>query len=120
MRHIAERLQALGEPTRAMIIRLLMERELCVCEIVRALDEPQYKISRHLSVLKKTGLVRDWREGTWMHYEISPALEAEWLEALRGLRGVLDNNKDVQAALWRLQNKSTRAAGDPAVACCET
>jgi len=67
-KQMAERMQALGEPTRIMIMRLLLERELCVCEMVCALEEPQYKISRHLSVLKKAGFLRDWREGTWMHY----------------------------------------------------
>ena len=110
--------QALSDPTRIRIMRLLIERELCVCEIVMALEEPQYKISRHLAVLKSAGLVRDWREGSWMHYEISPTLAPEWRQALQGLRAVWDQITEVQAALWRLQQRATRAPGT-AASCAE-
>lgn len=103
--------QALADPLRILILRLLLERELCVCELVRALEEPQYKISRHLGILKKAGLVRDWREGTWMHYEISSALAPEWRAALRGLAAAWDLHTEVQAALWRLQQRATRRPG---------
>ncbi len=48
--------QALADPLRILLIRLLLERELCVCELVDALEEPQYKISRHLGILKRAGL----------------------------------------------------------------
>jgi len=103
--------QALGDPTRIRIMRLLLERELCVCEIVAALEEPQYKISRHLAVLKNAGLVRDWREGLWMHYEIAPTLSPEWHAALQALRAVWDQITEVQASLWRLQQRTTRPQG---------
>ena len=79
--------QALADPLRIRIMRLLLERELCVCEIMRALEEPQYKISRHLAVLKNAGLVCDRREGLWMHYEIAPAQRVEGGTPLRRQRG---------------------------------
>jgi ArsR family transcriptional regulator, arsenate/arsenite/antimonite-responsive transcriptional repressor len=115
---IAEVQRALSDPMRILIMRLLFERELCVCEIMHSLEEPQYKVSRHLAVLKKAGLVRGWREGTWMHYEIAPGLAPEWREALEGLRRVWDTNREVQSALWRLQQRATRPAGAAATACC--
>jgi ArsR family transcriptional regulator len=59
---------ALADPLRIRILRLLLERELCVCEIIPVVKEPQYKVSRHLAVMKKAGLVRDWKDGTWVHY----------------------------------------------------
>lgn len=108
--------QALAEPTRIRIMRLLLERELCVCEITAALEEPQYKVSRHLAVLKSAGLVRDWREGQWMHYEVAPALDPAWRLALVALRAVWEASPDVQAALDRLRLRATRPAGAPA--CC--
>lgn len=110
--------QALADPTRIRIMRLLLERELCVCEIEDALQEPQYKISRHLAVLKNAGLVRDWREGQWMHYEIAPALPPVWRDALLALRAVWDAHAEVQAALQRLRQRATRPPGASA-ACCE-
>lgn len=109
--------QALSDATRIRIVRLLLERELCVCEIEDALEEPQYKISRHLAVLKNAGLVRDWREGQWMHYDIAPALSPEWRSALHALRAVWDAHPAVQRALGRLRQRATRPPGG-AVACC--
>jgi ArsR family transcriptional regulator len=111
--------QALSDPLRVLILRLLMERELCVCELVSALEEPQYKVSRHLGILKNAGLVRDWREGTWMHYEIAPTLPESWLQALRALAQAWDAHTEVQAALWRLQQRADRKPG-AAVTCCKS
>ncbi len=69
--------KALADPTRLRICRLLRGREeLCVCEIVDALDLPQYRVSRHLGVLKAAGVVSDWRQGKWMHYMLASSLSA--------------------------------------------
>lgn len=65
----------LSDPTRLRALMLIhAEGELCVCEIIFALDEPQPKISRHLALMRKAGIVEARREGTWMHYQISPDL----------------------------------------------
>ncbi len=106
---------ALTDPLRVRIVRLLLERELCVCELERILEEPQYKVSRHLGVLKRAGLLNDWREGTWMHYEIAPALADEWLPVLHALRQVWDCSAEIQADIERLRQHATRAPGAPAV-----
>jgi len=82
---IVERHRALADPMRIAILRVLLERELCVCELVAILDEPQYKVSRHLAVLKNAGLVAEWREGTWIHHAIASTLSPEWQRALQGL-----------------------------------
>ena len=116
-RKIADMHKALADPMRIMIMRLLLERELCVCELVRALEEPQYKVSKHISVLKQAGLVRDWREGTWMHYEISPELGREWRGALNAMKKVWDGCHDVQAALWRLKQCVPREPGGAVTSC---
>ncbi|MEQ8201106.1 MAG: metalloregulator ArsR/SmtB family transcription factor [Syntrophomonadaceae bacterium] len=54
-------LKALGEPTRLKIIRFLAERELCICELVAVLDMSQPRVSQHVKVLKKAGLVTERR-----------------------------------------------------------
>ena len=78
MAELARMLKALSDPTRIRIVHLLNGREeLCVCEIVDALEIPQYSVSRHLGVLKAAGVVTDWRQGKWMHYAIAPALSQE-------------------------------------------
>jgi ArsR family transcriptional regulator len=105
----------LTEPMRVRIVRLLLERELCVCEIERVLNEPQYKVSRHLGVLKRAGIVHDWREGTWMHYEMSPALDPSWREALNCLCAVWDQSPEIRADVKRLKRLAMREPGMPAV-----
>jgi len=75
MSDLVRLLKSLADLTRLRIAYLLRARdELCVCEIVDALGIPQYRVSRHLGVLKAAGVVADWRQGKWMHYALSPAL----------------------------------------------
>jgi len=96
--------QAMADQTRIGILRLLLDRALYVCEIVDILEEPQYKVSRHLAVLRNAGLICDQREGTWTRYTVNPALPVEWHGALQALRQVWDQVPEIQAALWRLQH----------------
>jgi ArsR family transcriptional regulator len=60
--------KALSDETRLRILKLLEKGELCVCDIVAALDLIQPKVSFHLSALKEAGLVKDRKEGKWIHY----------------------------------------------------
>jgi ArsR family transcriptional regulator, arsenate/arsenite/antimonite-responsive transcriptional repressor len=62
--------KALSDETRLRILKLLEQGELCVCDIVAAFDTIQPKISFHLASLKAAGLVKDRKEGKWMHYRI--------------------------------------------------
>lgn len=62
--------KALSEETRLRVLKLLQRGELCVCDIVAALETSQPKISFHLNVLKDAGLIKDRRQGRWIHYRI--------------------------------------------------
>lgn len=62
--------KALTDETRLKIIKLLEQGELCVCDIVAALDMQQSKVSFHLGVLKEAGLIQDRKQGRWTHYRI--------------------------------------------------
>ncbi len=64
--------KALSDETRLRILIILSRRELCVCEIERALSLSQAKVSRHLTVLRNAGLLLDRREGTWIYYRLAP------------------------------------------------
>ncbi len=99
---------ALNDPLRLRLVRLLMERELCVCELVQALKIPQYKVSRHLGPLKKAGLVRGWREGTWIHYELAPSLPKPYKVTMRSLRALWDLNPQIQKDLKALRGATKR------------
>ncbi len=111
LRGITARHLALADPLRLRILRLVMERELCVCEIVMALREPQYKISRHLNVLKKAGLVKDRREATWRHYEIDPATGKALGTLLDDIKRALDKDAIVKRDLRHLAACAVRPEG---------
>lgn len=63
--------KALADETRLRILALLLEGELCVCEIMAALELPQSTASRHLAYLRNSGWVQDRRQGVWMYYRLS-------------------------------------------------
>ncbi|PLR29213.1 metalloregulator ArsR/SmtB family transcription factor [Chimaeribacter arupi] len=72
----------LSDDTRLSLVLLLREKgELCVCELSSILNEPQPKISRHLALLRESGLLIDRREGKWIHYRLSPHMPA-WAAAV--------------------------------------
>lgn len=65
----------LSDETRRRLLALLTgQGELCVCELMAALDTPQPKISRHLAVMREAGLLAVRREGTWVFYRLHPGL----------------------------------------------
>ena len=63
--------KSLSDETRLRILKLLERGELCVCDIVAALDMIQPKVSFHLGVLKEVSLIKDRKQGKWVHYSIN-------------------------------------------------
>lgn len=60
-----------ADETRLRLLSLLSRGELCVCDLVSVLGEPQSKVSQHLSCLRFAGLVVFRREGKWRHYALA-------------------------------------------------
>lgn len=63
--------KALADETRLRMLRLLEVREMCVCEVMVALDLTQPTASHHLGLLENAGLVKDKKEGKWVFYSIA-------------------------------------------------
>lgn len=70
MQELLNIFKALSDETRLRILKLFEHGELCVCDIVAALDMIQPKVSFHLGVLKDAGLIKDRKQGKWIHYRI--------------------------------------------------
>lgn len=88
--------KALADATRARIALLLASQgELCVCDLTQALAESQPKISRHLALLRESGLVQDERRGQWIYYQLHPELP-DW--AFTAVHTLADGNSDWLAA----------------------
>jgi ArsR family transcriptional regulator len=71
MNELATIFKALSDETRLRIIKLLEQGELCVCDITAALDMVQPKVSFHLGTLKDAGLIKDRKQGKWIHYSLN-------------------------------------------------
>ena len=71
MNELATIFKALSDETRLRVIKLLERGELCVCDITAALDMVQPKVSFHLGTLKEAGLIKDRKQGKWIHYSLN-------------------------------------------------
>jgi ArsR family transcriptional regulator len=86
MKTTARMFKALSDETRLRILCLLLDGELCVCDLMAVLQLPQSTVSRHLAYLKNSGWVDDRRAGVWMYYSIvdnGNNLQKSLLESLR-------------------------------------
>ncbi len=63
--------KALGDSTRLRIIKILAIKEMCVCEVMVALDLTQPNASHHLNILEREGIAKKRREGKWILYRLS-------------------------------------------------
>jgi ArsR family transcriptional regulator len=89
----------LGDPTRLRLLRILGQDRFNVTELTGILGAAQSNVSRHLSLLKDAGLVREEREGGFVYYLLAD--------------GARSNG---QAALWTLLDGHFSAAiDDPAM-----
>ncbi len=63
--------KALADDTRQRILQMLLEKEMCVSDIVDAFEMSQPTISHHLNVLKQFDLVTSRKEGKQVFYAIN-------------------------------------------------
>jgi DNA-binding transcriptional ArsR family regulator len=80
-------LKALSDPIRREILNLLKAGRLSAGEICDHFDVTGASISRHLSVLKEAGLIRDTREGKFIYYDLNASVLEEILLWVKDLKG---------------------------------
>lgn len=93
MKTTARMFKALSDETRLRILCLLLDGELCVCDLMAVLQLPQSTVSRHLAYLKNAGWVDDRRCAVWMYYSIvddGNILQKSILQSLRENLRVLE------------------------------
>lgn len=64
-------LKALSEESRLRILALLIDGDMCVCDIETELNMTQSNVSRHLSALRNTGIVDCKKKAQWAYYGIN-------------------------------------------------
>jgi ubiquinone/menaquinone biosynthesis C-methylase UbiE len=79
---LADRFQALADPTRLRIIALLRIMELSVGELAQVLGQSQPRVSRHLKILGDAGVLGRRKEGSWVFVALAAPERTEPLFAL--------------------------------------
>ena len=79
---LADRFQALADPTRLRIVALLRRMELSVGELAQVLGQSQPRVSRHLKILADAGVLERRKEGSWVFLTLADAERVEPLFAL--------------------------------------
>lgn len=103
---IVDVLKALSDETRLRIINLLYEGELCVCDIMEALNISQAKASRHLGVLRRAGLAIDRKSAQWVYYTLAPIEKNKFLDSI-----VYDHLRQTEPYTVDLRNLAVWLAG---------
>jgi ArsR family transcriptional regulator, arsenate/arsenite/antimonite-responsive transcriptional repressor len=102
LQELLKAFKALGDETRIRLLKLLQQRELCVCELIQALNMTQSRVSRNLGILKNVGLVKDRRDGLWVHYSLNDDAEPYIKELLEMLKDSCDDDKIIAKDLIEL------------------
>lgn len=96
-----ELFKALSEESRLRILSLLLNGELCVCEIEACLHMSQSNASRHLAALKKSGILTSFKQAQWTYYQIDNRFMREhaelWSYLEKRLRLLPSYQADAQA-----------------------
>jgi ArsR family transcriptional regulator len=94
---------AFANPIRLRILNLLQEqKEICVCDLCEVLGEPQPKVSRHLAILRSTGLVEVRSDGKWKFYGLAQPATPLHRTLVRCVRSCLADLGELAADRKRL------------------
>ena len=84
MKEMVKVFKAVADPNRIRILKMLQQKKMCVCELSAVLGITQPSVSRHLSMLRDAGLVRDERNVQWIDYELCAEKINEYAPVLMG------------------------------------
>ena len=96
--------RAVADPTRRGILERLHQAELTVTEICEPLHITQPSLSKHLAVLKRSGLITARRSGRHRYYRLHP----EPLEQIAAWAAQFRDVRDPSGHIWRLTSINQR------------
>jgi ArsR family transcriptional regulator len=102
--------KGLSDVTRLRIMNLLLQGELCVCDIQRIVDGSQPTVSRHLNYLKHSGLVLDRRDGLRVFYRVPKEKSSDLKFLHQFLRKVFKGKPVFEDDLKELKDAMARGA----------
>jgi len=105
--------RALGDDTRWRIVRLVVDRALCVCELADILNMPQSSVSSHVQIIRKAGLLESERCGKWMYFRIHRKHLPLVSHLIASLPNDSNHKTDLKKAKARLQNRESSCCPGP-------
>lgn len=88
--------KALSDKSRIRILKMLQVKPLCVCEITELLKLAISTVSKHLSILKDSGLIIDDKEGKWVNYKLNiTSGDPQVLSAILYIQLLLENDETI-------------------------
>lgn len=78
-------IKAMAHPTRLFIVDQLSRGERCVCELTEMIEADISTVSKHLSVLKNAGIVRDEKRGTQVYYTLTMPCVMNFFSCVRSV-----------------------------------
>ena len=89
-------MKALSDQSRLKIIKILAQKELCVCELTALLELAQPTVSKHLKNLEDAGLIESKRVGPWVNYKLSKGDETIYAKTmLNNMATWLDDDPEI-------------------------
>lgn len=85
LRMKADVFKAMGNPVRLGIIEYLKDGERCVCEIVEHVGTDISNVSKHLSILRRHGIVADRRDGLKIFYSLTMPCAVDFTKCVEGV-----------------------------------
>lgn len=81
-RNTADIFKALGHPARVVFVKMLLDGERCVCDLVDGVDLGWSTVSRHLSVLKDAGIIDSEKRGLQVFYRLELPCVGQFIACL--------------------------------------
>ena len=107
MREFLRIIKAVSDETKVRILKLLQKQkqQLCVCDIMNALNISQTRASRNLNILKNAGFVTSNRKGAWIYYSINKKKINQFHHKINEMfREILNNDQIIKEDQKRLKN----------------
>jgi ArsR family transcriptional regulator len=96
-------MKALSDPNRVLIMKMLEQGKLCVCEITAVLGLAQSTVSKHLKILEDAELVEASKEGSWVNYELAKNSPGPYAAIMREqLKTWLADDRQVQEMIAKV------------------
>ena len=102
MNQLTDIANALSDPNRVRLLAACLDGERCVCQLVELIDLSNASISKHLSMLKRAGLLESRKEGRWVHYKSPESPSAMVGDAISFVKSHALNDEAISADRDRL------------------